>query len=187
GVRSRASRPWSSVRGRASRGRRRRRSPRPRLRTCASPTSCLWRCVAWRALYAGDADAPRGAPAPRAPPATRSRSDLLGDTKDCAAGARGACDLRRVRTKRTPGNDTQARAMPADAGGEVGRTNAVARFPEQVLLDDPVLERLERDDREAATRPQQRHGRDETLLKVRELVIDRDAQRLEDTRCRIHR
>lgn len=68
----------------------------------------------------------------------------------------------------------------------MGRTNAVARFPEEVLLGDPVLERMKRYDREAATRPQNRHGRDETLLKIRELVVHRDAQRLEDARCRVH-
>jgi hypothetical protein len=72
--------------------------------------------------------------------------------------------------------------MPADAGGEVGRTNAVARFPEEVLLGDPVLERMKRCDRKAAARPQHGHGCDQTLLKVRELVVDRDPQRLEHTR-----
>jgi hypothetical protein len=65
----------------------------------------------------------------------------------------------------------------------VGRTNAVARLPEEVLLDDPVLERLERDDREAATWPQEREGRGQAQAQVRELVVDRDAQRLEDP-CR---
>ena len=68
----------------------------------------------------------------------------------------------------------------------MGRTNAVARFPEEVLLDDPVLERVERDDREAAARPQKREGGREALAQVRELVVHRDAQRLEDARCRIH-
>jgi hypothetical protein len=46
---------------------------------------------------------------------------------------------------------------------------------------------VKRYDREAATRPQQRHGRDETLLKIRELIVHRDAQCLEDARRGIDR
>src|SRR5687767_8089876 len=75
--------------------------------------------------------------------------------------------------------------MPADAGGEVGRTNAVARFPDEELLGDPVLERVEGDDRETTAGTQRAHGGFEALLKILELVVDGDAQRLEDARRRI--
>jgi hypothetical protein len=79
-----------------------------------------------------------------------------------------------------PGNDTQARAVPADAGGEVGRTNAVARFLDEELFHHPVLERVERDDREPATGTQERKHGCETQAQIRKLVVHRDAQRLED-------
>jgi hypothetical protein len=67
----------------------------------------------------------------------------------------------------------------------VGRTDAIARFPEEVLLHHPVLERVKGDDREAATGPQDGHGGLEAALQIPELVIHRDAQRLEDARRRI--
>ena len=75
--------------------------------------------------------------------------------------------------------------MPADAGGEVGRTNAVARFPDEELLRDPVLERVEADDREAPAGHQRAHGGPQALLKILELMVDGDAQCLEHARCRI--
>src|SRR5687767_7996369 len=75
--------------------------------------------------------------------------------------------------------------MPADAGGEVGRTNAVARFPDEEVLGDPVLERVEGDDREATAGAQRAQGGLEAVLKILELAIDRDAQRLKDARRRI--
>src|SRR3989442_9355126 len=114
-----------------------------------------------------------------------SSRKLLDDAESCAAGARVACDLRRVRTKRTPGNDTQARAVPADAGGEVGRTNAVARFAREELFDDPILERVKGDDRDPASGAEDAHRAFERHREVRELVIHRDAERLEDPRGRI--
>src|SRR5436309_14150369 len=72
--------------------------------------------------------------------------------------------------------------MPADAGGEVGRTNAVARFAREELFDDPILERMERDHDDPPARTEDAHGRSESVLEVRELVVDRDAQSLEDAR-----
>jgi hypothetical protein len=72
--------------------------------------------------------------------------------------------------------------MPADAGGEVGRTNTVARLPDEELLRCPVLERVEADDRETSAGTQCAHGGLEALLKILELMVDGDAQRLEHTR-----
>jgi len=71
--------------------------------------------------------------------------------------------------------------MPADAGGEVGRTDAVARFPNEELLRDPVLERVEGDDRETPAGAQRANGGLEALLKILELTVDEDPQRLEHT------
>ncbi len=67
----------------------------------------------------------------------------------------------------------------------MGRTNAVARLPDEELLRDPVLERVEGDDREPTAWAQRPHGGLEALLKILELMVDRDAQRLEDPRRRI--
>lgn len=67
----------------------------------------------------------------------------------------------------------------------MGRTNAVARFPDEELLRDPVLERVERDDRETPARAERPHRGLKALLKVLELAIDGNAKRLEDARRRI--
>ena len=64
----------------------------------------------------------------------------------------------------------------------MGRTDAVARLPDEELLRDPVLERVEGDDRETAAGAQRAHGGLEALLKILELVVDGDAQRLEHPR-----
>ncbi len=64
----------------------------------------------------------------------------------------------------------------------MGRTNAVARFTREELFDDPILERLERDHHDPSTGAKDAHGRRESLLEVRELVVDRDAESLEDAR-----
>lgn len=64
----------------------------------------------------------------------------------------------------------------------MGRTNAVARFTREELFDDPILERLERDHHDSSTGAEDAHGRRESLLEVRELVVDRDAESLEDAR-----
>ena len=64
----------------------------------------------------------------------------------------------------------------------MGRTNAVARFPDEVLLRDPVFERVEGDDRETPARAEGSHGGLEAMLKVLELVVHGDTQRLEDAR-----
>src|SRR3989442_13583803 len=79
----------------------------------------------------------------------------------------------------------QARAVPADAGGEVGRTNAVARFAREELFDDPILERVKGDDRDPASGAEDVHRAFERHREVRELVIHPDAGRLEDPRARI--
>ena len=61
----------------------------------------------------------------------------------------------------------------------MGRTNAVARFAEHESLHDPIFERVERDDRETTLWSKERERGVQTLLEIRELVVHRDAQRLE--------
>ena len=73
--------------------------------------------------------------------------------------------------------------MPQTQVG-VGRTNS-SRDSGRRLLRDPVLERVERDDREATTGAQRAHRGIQALLEILELAIDDDAQRLEDARGRI--
>jgi hypothetical protein len=65
----------------------------------------------------------------------------------------------------------------------VGRTDAVARFTREELFDDPILERVERDHHDPPARAEDAHGCRESLLEVRELVVDRDTESLEDA-CR---
>src|ERR1700716_514807 len=151
-----------------------------------SPTSSRYRWPgAARSDEAGrpaDGDgATRAALAARARPAPPSRQ-ALGGAKSCAAGARVAVYLRRGRTKRPPGKNTQARAVPADAGGEVGGADAGAQSAREELLDDPILERVKRDDGDPAAGTHDAHRRGERTLEVRELVVDRDADTLEDAR-----
>ncbi len=67
----------------------------------------------------------------------------------------------------------------------MGRTDAVARFAGHELLHGTVLERVERDDREAATRSEDAHGGLEAAREVAELVVHRDAEGLEDAGRRI--
>ena len=64
----------------------------------------------------------------------------------------------------------------------MGRTNAVARLPDEELFRDPVLERVEGDDRETPAGSECAHGGLEALLEILELVIDGDAKRLEHAR-----
>ena len=54
--------------------------------------------------------------------------------------------------------------LAADADGEVGRALAAALEVAHEALDDPVLERMERDDRETAARPQHRERCGERCL-----------------------
>ena len=61
----------------------------------------------------------------------------------------------------------------------MGRTDAVARFAGHELLRGPILERVERDDREPATGTQDAHRGLEAAGEIAELVIDRHAQGLE--------
>ena len=60
----------------------------------------------------------------------------------------------------------------------MGRTDAVARLAREEAFHGPIFERMERDDPEPATGPEDPHGGGKTLLEVRDLLIHRDPQRL---------
>ena len=122
---------------------------------------------------------------PGGPPATRSRPDLLGDAEPGAAGARVAHRLGVSRHQRPTRDDAQTRAVPADAGGEVGRTDAIARFPGHELLRGTVFERVERDDREPATGNEHTHRGLEAACQIAELVVHGHPEGLEDARRRV--
>ena len=73
----------------------------------------------------------------------------------------------------------------AGAAREVGRAGAAVLAVAQEALDDPVLERVERDHREAAVRTQHLERGRERALERAELVVDLDPQRLEDALGRV--
>ena len=77
-------------------------------------------------------------------------------------------------------SDPQRRLLAADADREVGRARASLRLLRDEALHDPVLERVERDHREPAARPQHLERRGKRRLEGAELVVHGDAQGLED-------
>ena len=70
--------------------------------------------------------------------------------------------------------------MVADADRQLRRADAAARHLLERLLRDAVLQRVEGDDRDAPARLQVMHRRAERLLEDAELVVDLDADGLED-------
>src|SRR3954468_116813 len=71
----------------------------------------------------------------------------------------------------------------AHAGGRAG--SAAARQLAQAALDDAVLQRVERDDAQAAARAQAVGHLVEQSLDLRQLLVHGDAQRLEGARRRV--
>ena len=94
--------------------------------------------------------------------------------------ARVRRELGRARPDRPALDRAQLRLVAADADREVGRARAAALLLAQELLDDPVLERVERDHREPAARPEHLERRGQRRRERAELVVHRDPQRLED-------
>src|SRR5258708_2895980 len=73
--------------------------------------------------------------------------------------------------------------MAAHAHREVRRAHAAALLLAPEVLDDPVLERVERNAGEAAAGTQHLERGGQRNLERRELVVHGDAQRLEHTLC----
>src|SRR5207249_10645913 len=112
--------------------------------------------------------------------ATRSPSNLRSDAEARRLCAGVARDLRGARADRTARRRAYLRLRTADADREVRRARAALLLPPQELLHDPVLERVERDDAEAALRPEELQGGRQGPLERAELVVDVDPQGLED-------
>src|SRR3954447_2830910 len=125
----------------------------------------------------------RGRARGRPTPATASCDQLANldpGAEPCRLRARVRRDLARTRPDRLSMQRPHLGLVPARADREVRRADAPALLVAQEPLHDPVLERVERDHREAAARPKHLERRRERGLERAELVVDRDAQRLED-------
>src|SRR5262245_16652842 len=84
-----------------------------------------------------------------------------------------------ARPDRLPVQPPQLRLAPADADREVRRADAAALESLEEALDDPVLERVERDDGNAPAWPQHLERGRKRLLELAQLVVDGDPERLE--------
>jgi hypothetical protein len=111
--------------------------------------------------------------------ATRTPSDLHRDAK-LRRRARGLCATSSSLGRSGRATARAGRLVPADADREVGRARAAALAVAHEGLYDPILERVEADHREPAGRPQSFECCGQRTLERTELVIDRDAQGLED-------
>ena len=111
----------------------------------------------------------------------------------CSSGVRSATRSRALRARglrsssAAPGRTslpTSVRRGRACGGmfGQSGIRFVAARFARHEPLDDAVLERVEADDDEAAALAEQCHALRETALERAELVVERDANRLERSR-----
>src|SRR6266496_513547 len=101
-------------------------------------------------------------------------------TKPCRRRTRIRRGLPSTRTDRLARKRAQLGLLPADADREVGRAIAPALEVAHESLDEPVFERMEADDGEPSARSQHREGGRQCSLERPELVVDGDAQRLED-------
>ena len=70
--------------------------------------------------------------------------------------------------------------------GKPGIRLVAARFARHEALDDAVLERMEADDDEPSALGEQRDALREAALERAELVVERDANRLEGARRRVN-
>ena len=101
--------------------------------------------------------------------------------------ARKCADLDRGLAATSPGVGATARRVSSSASGscpqtqigQLGRADAAAGAGRQEALDEPVLERVERDRRQPPVGCEQIPGRRQRLLELGQLVVDRDPQRLE--------
>ena len=113
--------------------------------------------------------APSGTPVRSATRITAERARGL-----AAASAAPGLDARqRVQAVRRLGRERRA---AVDLGPALARDEG---------LDDPVLERMEADDDEAAARREQRERRVQGLLELLKLGVDENPKRLKRARCRV--
>ncbi len=112
-------------------------------------------------------------------------ANLRRDPEACRLGARIA--LRpRARTGGSHASASPATLAPAaDTDREVRRARAAVLLGAEELLDDPVLERVERDHAEPPAGTEQLECRGQGTLERAELVVHLDAERLEDAFGRV--
>ena len=108
------------------------------------------------------------------PAGHQSVPDLHRGAELCGRGARVGLELALSRPQRLARQVAQDRLVAADADRELRRARAAASQLAEVPLDDPVLERVEADDGDAATGPKHSHRRRESGFERAELVVDRD-------------
>ena len=138
-------------------------TPPPRPTTAASLGAQPERGVRTRAPCA-TVDI-RRAPPPAAAPSSRAGSRRPRARTAAPASASGSA---------TSGSRPQTQT------GKLRRARAAARPLAQEALHDPVLERVEADHREPTARPKHLECRGKARLERLELVVDLDAERLED-------
>src|SRR3954447_11298195 len=100
-----------------------------------------------------------------------------------APGAWADIDLGGRGSQRWPRQGAQPRIVTADTHGDIRRADAAASFGLEEALDDPILERGVAQDDDPPPGPQQVEGGSKTGLQRLELLVDGDAERLEDP-CR---
>src|SRR5262245_47678589 len=110
---------------------------------------------------------------------------LLGAPEPGRSGTRVERRFAGARADRPRREDTQDRLVPANADGEVRRAGAASGLLAEEVLDDAVLERVERDHGDAATRPKHLDRSGQRVLEGVELLVHGDAERLEDALGRV--
>src|SRR5262249_8230908 len=110
-------------------------------------------------------------------------SDLHPDAQPRRRRARVRGRLASARSNRLAREGAQLRLLAAHAHRKVGWTFAAAFEVAHEALDDAILERVEADHRKPAARPEHRERGGKGGLERAELVVDRDAERLEDAFC----
>src|SRR5579875_3952084 len=95
------------------------------------------------------------------------------------AGTGVVGDLTGRRSDRPAGEELRLGLPPADAHGKLGRTDAAPRALDEEALDDPVLERVERDRRQTTAGREQLPRLRQRRGELRELAVHGNAERLE--------
>src|SRR5450830_633532 len=133
--------------------------------------------------------APVGAgPLPRAAPVRLPPPALLefdGDAQFGRLAARIDFGLARPGCHRPAGQDAQRRLVPAHTQRQARRADAARGVALEELLDHAVFQRMETHRRQAAAGAQHAVGLVETAGQRLQLIVDDDAQRLEDAARRV--
>ena len=77
--------------------------------------------------------------------------------------------------------------MPARADRLLRRADAVLAFPPKIFLDEPVFQRMKRDDCQPSARLESLHCHGKDFFNRLQFVVDNNAQSLESLRGRVVR